>query len=64
MPLVTIKTGFATADGKEEILTEYFCDWPGCTNIAVHTLGCIKEIRAFAVVCEQHIPPARRQTSA
>jgi hypothetical protein len=57
MPQVTIKTGFSTADGKEEILTEYLCDWPGCANIAVHTLGCIKEIRTFSVVCREHIPP-------
>jgi hypothetical protein len=64
MPLVTIKTGFATADGKEEILTEYLCDWPGCANIAYHTLGSIREIRAVVVVCEEHTPSSRRQTSS
>jgi hypothetical protein len=60
MPLVSIKTGFPTADGHEEVLTEYLCDWPGCPNAAVHPLGCIKEIRAVAVVCEEHIPAVRR----
>ncbi len=62
MPLVTIKTGFAASDGREEVLTEYLCDWPGCPNIAVHSLGCIKEIRAIAAVCEEHTPPAQRTT--
>jgi hypothetical protein len=41
MPFVTIKTGFESAEGQEEVLTEYFCDWPGCPNVAVHPLGCI-----------------------
>jgi hypothetical protein len=64
VPLVTIKTGFATADGKEEVLTEYLCDWPGCPNIAVRMLGCLKEVRAIAVVCAEHVPPSQRQTSS
>lgn len=63
MPLVTIRTGLPTADGGEEVLTEYLCDWPGCPNIAVHPLGCIREIRAMVVVCEEHIPPAQRRTA-
>jgi hypothetical protein len=60
MPLVTIKTGFRSADGKEETLTQYMCDWPGCPNPAVHVLGSIRELRALAVVCEEHLPPRRR----
>ncbi len=60
MPLVTIKTGFPTPDGGEEVLTEYLCDWPGCPNVAVRSLGCIPDIRAMAVVCEEHTPSARR----
>jgi hypothetical protein len=63
VPLITIKTGFATAEGNEETLTEYLCDWPGCPNIAVHMLGGIRELRAIAVVCEEHKPSGRR-TSA
>lgn len=61
MPLVTIKTGFRQADGQEETLTEYLCDWPGCPNVAVHLLGVIKELRATAVVCEEHTPAAQRR---
>jgi hypothetical protein len=60
MPLVTIKTGFQSPDGKEETLTQYICDWPGCPNPAVHVLGSIRELRALAVVCEEHLPPRRR----
>ena len=60
MPLITIKTGFESADGSEETLTEYLCDWPGCPNVAVHVLGCIRELRAMAVVCEEHMPPAKQ----
>jgi hypothetical protein len=62
MPRVTIKTGFLTADGEEETLTLYVCDWPGCANAAVHVLGSIKELRALAIVCEEHTPPDQRRT--
>jgi hypothetical protein len=63
MPLVSIKTGFSTPDGQEEILTEYLCDWPACPNVAVHSLGCIREIRAVALVCDEHTPQAQQSTS-
>ena len=62
VPLFRIKTGFSGADGQEEVLTEYLCDWPGCANPAVHTLGCITSIRAMARVCEAHVPSSLRQT--
>jgi hypothetical protein len=62
MPLVAIKTGFAGADGKEEILKEYLCDWPACPNPAVYTLGCITELRAIARVCEHHTPRSQDRT--
>ncbi len=63
MPRVTIKTGFPAPDGGEEILTEYLCDWPGCPNVGVNPLGCIPELRAMAVVCEEHTPPALRRAA-
>jgi hypothetical protein len=63
MPRVTIKTGFPAPDGEEEVLTEYLCDWPGCSNVGVHVLGCIPELRAMAVVCEEHSPPASGKPS-
>jgi hypothetical protein len=30
------------------------CDQPDCPNIATHALGCIRELRAYAAVCDQH----------
>jgi hypothetical protein len=60
MPRVTIKTGFFTPDGREHVLSEYLCDSPGCPNPAVHSLGCIPELRVMAVVCEEHIPDRQR----
>jgi hypothetical protein len=56
IPAVTIKTGLATPDGREEALTEYLCDHPGCPNIATHVLGCVSEIRLASVVCDDHAP--------
>jgi hypothetical protein len=64
MPFVTIRTGFQTPDGREETLTEYLCDSPGCPNRAVHMLGCIPGLRAMAVVCDKHRPPANRRTTS
>jgi len=61
MPIVTIKTGFRSPDGTEETLTQYICDWPGCPNTAVHVLGSIRELRALAVVCEEHTPRSQRR---
>ncbi len=54
IPLVTIKTGIKAQDGREEILSEYLCDHPGCPNVATHILGCVVEISAVAMVCEEH----------
>jgi hypothetical protein len=54
MSRVTIKTGFIDADGREEELTEYLCDYPDCPNIATSVLGCIRELGQMAAVCEVH----------
>ncbi|MGC1450541.1 MAG: hypothetical protein WA830_10930 [Candidatus Sulfotelmatobacter sp.] len=56
IPHVTIKTGLTTPDGREELLAEYFCDHPGCPNVATRVLGCVAELRAIAVVCDEHAP--------
>jgi hypothetical protein len=56
IPQVTIKTGLTTPDGREELLTEYLCDHPGCPNIANEMLGCIRELRLVAAVCKEHAP--------
>lgn len=54
MPSVTYKTGFADANGREETLTEYLCDWPGCLDIAEHVVGCAKEIGVTVALCAKH----------
>jgi hypothetical protein len=54
MPQVVIKTGFTAADGSEEELIEYICDYPDCPNVATRTLGCARELRMGMAVCEAH----------
>ena len=46
-------------DGREELLTEYFCDHPGCPNIATQVLGFVTELRLVAVACDEHAPNPR-----
>jgi hypothetical protein len=59
MPQVTIKTGITGADGHEEELREYLCDWPGCPNVAEQVLGCVKEIGLSVAVCKEHAAASR-----
>ena len=56
IPQLTIKTGLTTPDGREELITEYFCDHRGCPNIATRVLGCVAELGLVAVMCEDHSP--------
>ena len=51
MPHVTLRT---IVDGREETISEYMCDWPGCPHPAVHVLGVIAELRVRAAVCAEH----------
>ena len=53
MPSVTLRVN-RTADGKEETLTEYICDWPDCPHVAEHVVGVTRELRAFAAMCPEH----------
>jgi hypothetical protein len=53
---VTLRTGIPTADGHEEVLREYMCDWPDCPNMGVRLLGSIAALRAVVMVCEEHAP--------
>jgi hypothetical protein len=59
MARVTIKTGFMDPDGREEELVEYICDYPDCPNIATSVLGCLKELRLMAAVCDVHAATVR-----
>ncbi len=54
MPHITIKTGMVLPDGKEEVLSEYLCDYGGCANVAEHVMGCVRELGTVYVVCREH----------
>ena len=55
MPQVTIRTGVIGADGREEVLTEYLCDAPGCPNVATEVIGHVKELRLSFATCREHV---------
>lgn len=62
MPQVTIKTGIKGPDGREEQITEYMCDAPGCPNIAAHVVGWVKEVALSIALCEEHAARLKNQT--
>jgi hypothetical protein len=51
VPQITIRT---IVDGREEILSEYMCDWPDCPNVAVQVVGVVRELRIRAAMCAEH----------
>jgi len=61
MSQVTLRTGFVGADGQEETMTEYLCDWPDCPNVAAHVLGVAREIAALSAVCDEHAAMIERR---
>jgi hypothetical protein len=58
MPLVSIKTGSRGKDGRDEILLEFLCDWPGCGKVAEHVLDAVRELASVSVACDEHAPKA------
>jgi len=54
MPQVTIRSGERDDEGREEVLTEYLCDWPDCPNVAVHVIGVVRELGMMSALCDQH----------
>jgi hypothetical protein len=63
MPIVIINSGVRDPDGRDEKLTEYLCDWPGCANVATDTLGCVKELGIGYAVCKEHKPERQERES-
>ena len=53
MPRVTLRAP-ESADGKDDTVTEYICDSPGCPNVAVHVVGVARELQTFVAVCAYH----------
>ena len=64
MPRVTIKTGLIADDGREEVLTEYLCDWPDCPNVAEHLVDVPGELRALCMICAEHAARRTKRASA
>jgi len=54
MPRVVIKTGIVGSDGRETVLEDYLCDWPGCPEVAEHVVGVVREIATAVVLCDRH----------
>jgi len=59
MPVVTIRSGDSAADGGEEVLREYLCDYPNCPNPAYHIMGHAREIGGAYAVCDEHAGKGR-----
>jgi hypothetical protein len=64
MPRVTIKTGFVARSGQEEILAEYICDWPDCSNVAEHVVGVVRDLGLTTALCGKHAELLRKRASA
>ena len=59
MAQVTVKSGVVGPDGREEQISEYFCDSPNCPNIATQVLGCVSALRLRVALCEEHAEKLR-----
>lgn len=55
MPQVKVKSGVVGLDGREEQISEYFCDSPDCPNIATQLLGCFRGLRLRVALCDEHV---------
>jgi hypothetical protein len=63
MPLKSIRTEFPGESGREEIFSEYLCDWPNCGKVAEHVLSVVRELGRVSVVCREHAPKSRNPTA-
>jgi hypothetical protein len=43
-----------SADGQEQVLKEYLCDWPGCANVAEHVVGIARDLAMVRAFCREH----------
>jgi len=60
MPWVTIRTGMKSADGQEQVLREYLCDWPDCANAAEHLVGIARDLAMVRGYCREHAAMPKR----
>ena len=63
MPLKNINTDFLGEGEREEILSEYLCDWPNCGKVAEHVLSVVRELGRVSVVCREHAPKSKNLTA-
>ena len=63
MPLKSIKTDFPDEGEREEILSEFLCDWPNCGKVAEHVLSVVRELGGVSVVCKEHAPKSKNLTA-
>ena len=43
-----------SADGQEQVLKEYLCDWPDCANVAEHVGGVTRDVALVRAFCPEH----------
>jgi hypothetical protein len=51
MPEVVLRT---IVNGREEVVSEYICDWPDCPNVATEAIGVVRELRLHNAMCAEH----------
>jgi hypothetical protein len=51
MPKVVLRT---IVNGREEVVSEYICDWPDCPNVATEAIGVVRELRLRSAMCAEH----------
>ena len=48
------------ADGQEQVLKEYLCDWPDCANVAEHVVAVARDLAMVRAFCPEHAPRPTR----
>jgi hypothetical protein len=61
MPIVRIRSGVTAAQGGDQVLTEYLCDWPDCPSIADDVFGVVRELGVTLAYCKAHAAEHRRR---
>jgi hypothetical protein len=62
VPQIVIKSGQILRDGREDVITEYMCDVPGCPNIATQVVGRVRDLALARVVCREHLIEQQRSS--
>ena len=49
-----------SADGQEQVLKEYLCDWPDCPNVAEHVVTIARDLAMVRAFCHEHAAMPKR----